>query len=295
MISFSQSAHSCHFQLHYRCRNCPNSEVNKVKTLEGLIEKRKLILIVEDEREIQLFLSELLKDTYKIITADNGIEALSKMKTEIPDLIITDVMMPIMGGIELCEKVKTNDQTCHVPIIMLTAKSTITQRIEGLESGANAYISKPFHPDHILIRVEKLLEERMRILKYLTQDNIIDSINDIPLQNDDKELLRAIIKTVRDHIDNENLHSQFLEEKLGISKSQLYRKIKQNFGFPPGDLIRTIRLKYAAELLRKSNLTVSEICYQSGFNNRSYFYREFKKMYATTPKNYQIKKNSISA
>ena len=273
----------------------PNSEVNKVKTLEGLIEKRKLILIVEDEREIQLFLSELLKDTYKIITADNGIEALSKMKTEIPDLIITDVMMPIMGGIELCEKIKTNDQTCHVPIIMLTAKSTITQRIEGLESGANAYISKPFHPDHILIRVEKLLEERMRILKYLTQDNIIDSINDIPLQNDDKELLRAIIKTVRDHIDNENLHSQFLEEKLGISKSQLYRKIKQNFGFPPGDLIRTIRLKYAAELLRKSNLTVSEICYQSGFNNRSYFYREFKKMYATTPKNYQIKKNSISA
>ncbi len=265
---------------------------SKMSSLEAFLEKRKVVLIVEDEREIQLFLNELLKEKYKIIIANNGVEALEKMKIEIPDLIITDVMMPIMDGIELCKKVKNDNNTCHIPVIMLTAKSSVQHRIEGLESGANSYIPKPFHPDHILVRVQKLLEERELILKHLSQDTFIEHIKDLPVNNDDKELLRNIIKLIRNNIDNENLQSLFIEEHLGISNSQLYRKIKQSFGFSPGDLIRTIRLKYAAELLRKSNFTVSEVCYKSGFNNRSYFYREFKKMYGSTPKNYQITNNS---
>ena len=136
--------------------------------------------------------------------------------------------------------------------------------------------------------MQKLLEERELILKHLSQDTFIENIKNLPVDNEDKELLRNVIKLIRSNIDNENLQSLFIEEQLGISNSQLYRKIKQNFGFSPGDLIRTIRLKYAAELLRKSNCTVSEVCYQSGFNNRSYFYREFKKMYSSTPKNYQL-------
>ncbi len=271
-----------------------NSEdtFNKMSTLEAFLEKRKVVLIVEDEREIQLFLNELLKEKYKIIIANNGFEAIEKMKNELPDIIITDVMMPVMDGIELCKKVKSDDKTCHIPVIMLTAKSSILHRIEGLESGANSYIPKPFHPDHILIRIQKLIEEKELILKHLSQDTFIEDIKDLPVHNDDKELLRNVIKLIRDNIDNENMQSLYIEEKLGISNSQLYRKIKQNFGFSPGDLIRTIRLKYAAELLRKSNCTVSEVCYQSGFNNRSYFYREFKKMYNSTPKNYQLQNNS---
>ena len=261
---------------------------NKMSSLEAFLEQRKVVLIVEDEKEIQLFLNELLKEKYKIIIANNGAEAIGIMKTEIPDIIITDVMMPIMDGIELCKKVKNDNKTCHIPVIMLTAKSSVLHRIEGLESGANSYIAKPFHPDHILIRVQKLLEERELILKHLSQDTFIENIKNLPVDNEDKELLRNVIKLIRSNIDNENLQSLFIEEQLGISNSQLYRKIKQNFGFSPGDLIRTIRLKYAAELLRKSNCTVSEVCYQSGFNNRSYFYREFKKMYSSTPKNYQL-------
>lgn len=271
-----------------------NSEdtFNKMSSLEAFLEKRKVILIVEDEREIQLFLNELLKEKYKIIIANNGAEAIEMMKNELPDLIITDIMMPLMDGIELCKKVKNDNRTCHIPVIMLTAKSSILHRIEGLESGANSYIPKPFHPDHILVRVQKLLEERELMLKHLSQDTFIDNIKNLQVHNDDKELLRNVIKLIRDNIDNENMQSLFIEEQLGISNSQLYRKIKQNFGFSTADLIRTIRLKYAAELLRKSNCTVSQVCYQSGFNNRSYFYREFKKMYYSTPKNYQLQNNS---
>ncbi|WP_142786328.1 hybrid sensor histidine kinase/response regulator transcription factor [Changchengzhania lutea] len=265
---------------------------NKMSSLEAFLEQRKVILIVEDEKEIQLFLNELLKEKYKILIANNGFEAIEMMKNELPDIIITDVMMPVMDGIELCEKVKKNNKTCHIPIIMLTAKSSILHRIEGLESGANSYIPKPFHPDHILVRVQKLIEERELIIKHLSQDTFIENINNLQVHNDDKELLRNVINLIRDNIDNENMQSLFIEKKLGISNSQLYRKIKQNFGFSPADLIRTIRLKYAAELLRKSNCTVSQVSYRSGFNNRSYFYREFKKMYSSTPKNYQIKNNS---
>ncbi|MGC1632171.1 MAG: hybrid sensor histidine kinase/response regulator transcription factor, partial [Gelidibacter sp.] len=268
---------------------------NKITALENLLNRKKSILIVEDEKEIHGFLNELLHEKYRIIIAFNGEEALAIIENEEPDIIISDVMMPKMNGIELCYKIKSTIKTCHIPFIMLTAKNTDMQHLQGLESGANAYIAKPFHPDHLLVRIDKLLEEKELILKHFTQDTILDSLIQLPVNNDDKEFLRQVVEIVRDNIENENLQSSFIEEKLAMSSSQLYRKIKQIFGFSPGDLIRTIRLKHAAELLIKSNLTVSEVCYQSGFNNRSYFYREFKKMYHSTPKEYQLRNNYISA
>jgi len=271
-----------------------NDTPEKLSSLSNIEDKRKVVLIVEDEREIQFFLKELLKEKYKILIANNGLEAIEIMKNGFPDIIVSDVMMPKMDGIELCKKVKRDIKTCHIPVIMLTAKNSVLHRIEGIESGANSYIPKPFNTDHLLVRIQKLLEERELILKHLTQDTFIDNIKNLPLENDEKELLRKVIELIRNNIENENLQSLFIEEKLGISSSQLYRKIKQIFGFSTGDLIRTIRLKHASELLRKSNFTVSEVCYKSGFNNRSYFYREFKKMYKSTPKNYQLKYNSTT-
>ncbi|MGO4816899.1 hybrid sensor histidine kinase/response regulator transcription factor [Flavobacterium sp. W22_SRS_FP1] len=262
---------------------------NKISTLDTVIDQRKRILIVEDEKEIHSFLNELLAEKYKISVAYNGIEALENIKTEIPDIIISDVMMPLMDGIEFCKKIKKDIQTCHIPFIMLTAKESVLHRIEGIESGANSYIPKPFHPDHLLIRIQKLLEEKELILKHFAQDNLSENLSALPIEKKEKEFIKKVINLIRKNIDNENLQSLFIEKELGMSNSQLYRKIKQLFGFSPGDLIRTIRLKHAAELLRKNVLTVSEICYLSGFNNRSYFYREFKKMYDITPKNYQLK------
>jgi len=265
---------------------------NKISSLDVLEDHRKKVLIVEDEKEIHQFLQDLLAEKYKIIVAYNGVEALEILENEIPDLIISDVMMPLMDGVELCKKIKTDIKTCHIPFIMLTAKDSVIHRIEGLESGANSYIPKPFYPDHLLVRIQKLLEEKELILKHFSQDTLIENLTTLPINNDEKDFIKKVIELIRDNIDNENLQSLFIEKELGISNSQLYRKIKQIFNFTPSDLIRTIRLKHAAELLRKNVLTVSEVCYQSGFNNRSYFYREFKKVYNITPKNYQLKYKS---
>lgn len=262
---------------------------NKISSLEILEDHRKKVLIVEDEKEIHHFLYDLLEEKYKIITAYNGVEALEILKNEIPDIIISDVMMPLMDGVELCKEIKTDINTCHIPFIMLTAKDSVIHRIEGLESGANSYIPKPFYPDHLLVRIQKLLEEKELILRHFSQDTLIENLTTMPINNDEKDFIKKVIELIRENIDNENLQSLFIEKELGISNRQLYRKITKIFNFTPSDLIRTIKLKHAAELLRKNVLTVSEVCYQSGFNNRSYFYREFKKVYHLTPKNYQLK------
>lgn len=269
-----------------------NDTPDKIASLEDIQDNRKTILLVEDEKEIHLFLNDLLGEIYKIIPVYNGLEALEVLEREMPDIIISDVMMPMMDGVELCKKIKQDIKTCHIPFIMLTAKDSVIHRIEGLDSGANSYIPKPFYPDHLLIRVQKLLEEKELLLKHFTQDTLTENLSKLPINNDEKDFVKKVIELIRSNIDNEDLQSLFIEKELGISNSQLYRKVKQIFGFTPGDLIRTIRLKYAAELLRKNVLTVSEVCYQSGFNNRSYFYREFNKMYNATPKNYQLKHKS---
>ena len=262
---------------------------NKILSLEELADNRKVILIVEDEKDIHLLLNELLSEKYKLIMAYNGLEAVKIIEDLEPDIIISDVMMPFMDGVELCHKIKNDLKTCHIPFIMLTAKDSIIHRIEGIESGANSYIPKPFYPDHLLVRIQKLLEEKELLSKHFSQDTLTENLATLPINTEEKDFIKKVIELIRNNIDNENLQSLFIEKELGISNSQLYRKIKQLFGFSPGDLIRTIRLKYAAELLRKNKLTVSEVCYKSGFNNRSYFYREFKKLYDQTPKNYQLK------
>lgn len=272
----------------------PEAIPDKISAIELAENKKKKVLIVEDEKEIHLYLKDLLSEKYKILTAYNGEEALEVIESEIPDIIISDVMMPLMDGVELCKKVKTDIRTCHIPFIMLTAKNSVMHRIEGLESGANSYIPKPFYPDHLLVRIQKLLEEKELILRHFTQDAIIEDLSSIPVNNDEKAFIKSVIDLIRKNIDSENLDNAYIEKNLGISSSQLYRKTKEIFGLSPGDLIRTIRLKHAAELLRKNLLTVSEVCYKSGFNNRSYFYREFKKMYSTTPKNYQLQYKSRS-
>jgi len=263
-------------------------EPNKVTSLNSILTDQKTILIVEDDREIHVLLNELLKGEYTILSAYNGIEALAIIKLNRPDIIISDIMMPEMDGIELCKIIKENIKTAAIPFIMLTSKNSILNRIDGLESGANSYIPKPFHPDHLIIRIQKLLKEKESIQNYFSQDSIINLKNYL-VNNEEKYFMEKVVAFIHSNIENENLQSLLLEKELGMSNSQLYRTIKQLFDFTPSDLIRTIRLKHAAELLQKSSLTVSEICYQSGFNNRSYFYREFKKMYGITPKNYQIK------
>lgn len=247
-----------------------------------------LILVVEDDPEIQYLLEELLGGLYSIQTASHGAEALVHIKRREPDLILCDVMMPVMDGVEFCRQVKENPNSCHIPLVMLTAKDSMAHKMEGIQSGANDYISKPFQPDYLLMRIQKLLEEKQRILEHFTQDSPFEDLTGLVMGDGDRVLVENLIDLIRNNLENDGLQSGFLEGELGISSTQLYRKTKELMGFSPGDLIRTIRLRHAAELLRKTRLTVSEVCYRSGFNNRSYFYREFKKLYHKTPKEYQL-------
>ncbi len=269
-----------------------DKHLNKSSSLDSILNMKKTVLIVEDEREIQKLLIELLKEQYSILIASNGVEALEIIKKKIPDIIISDVMMPEMDGLEFCRRIRNKNETCHIPFIMLTAKNSVINRIEGIESGANSFISKPFYPDHLLIRVQKLIEEKEKLKSHFSKGSFIENVTSLPVDDNDKEFMRKVIEMIQANIESENLQSLYLEQELGMSSSHLYRKVKQLFGLAPGDLIRSIRLKHAAELLRKSSLTVSEVCYKCGFNNRSYFYREFKKMYHITPKVYQIKNTS---
>src|SRR5690606_37976492 len=151
-----------------------------------------------------------------------------------------------------------------------TAKDSMAHKMEGIQSGANDYISKPFQPDYLLMRIQKLLEEKQRILEHFTQDSPFEDLTGLVMGDGDRVLVENLIDLIRNNLENDGLQSGFLEGELGISSTQLYRKTKELMGFSPGDLIRTIRLRHAAELLRKTRLTVSEVCYRSGFNNRSY-------------------------
>ncbi|WP_106542958.1 hybrid sensor histidine kinase/response regulator transcription factor [Prolixibacter denitrificans] len=279
-------------QLHHiltESKSQPDDGQEKVRTLETLEKKQKTLLIVEDEPDIHQLLDGMLKDKYRLLTAYNGVEALKVMETEMPDLIISDVMMPQMDGTELCKQLKTDLKTCHIPIILLTAKSSVAHRIEGLESGANSYIPKPFHPQHLEVRIEKLLEERDRIARYFQQGNGLENHIQLSVAEEDQQFIDKVMEIIRQHIDDEKLQATFLENEMGMSSSQFYRKLKQVSGMSPGDMIRSMRLKHAAQLLKTSSQTVTEVFYQSGFNNRSYFYREFQKMFGIPPKQYQLK------
>jgi signal transduction histidine kinase/DNA-binding response OmpR family regulator/ligand-binding sensor domain-containing protein len=265
---------------------------HKLQTLEQYGDKsEKYILVVEDDPEVQELLGQLLEGKYLVSMTSHGMEALEKLKGREPDLIISDVMMPVMDGVELCKRIKGNLDTCHIPFIMLTAKDSIKNKLEGIDSGANDYISKPFHPDYLSLRIQKLLEERERIQKHFSQGAPFEDLVGSAKEDEDRAFIQELIDVITKNLDNENLQSSFLEHTLGISTSNLYRKTKELLGFSPGDLIRTMRLRHAAQLLQKTSLTVSEVCFRCGFNNRSYFHREFKKLYHKTPKEYQLNHN----
>jgi len=209
------------------------------------------------------------------------------MNKMIPHLIVSDIMMPDMNGLELCNVVKNTPNTCHIPFIILTARGTVEQKIEGYEVGADAYIPKPFHAEHLLVRIRKLLEYQEKLYTLFSQDQFSDKISDAGLKESDKSFIEQLVKIIENNLDNESLDAAFIEKELAVSRTALYRKLKSLSNMTPGELIRNIRLQEAARLLKSTDLTVSEIFYRTGFNNQSYFYREFKKMYSFSPNEFR--------
>jgi len=248
---------------------------------------RKNILIVEDDSAIRYLLKDVLKDDYIIYEAEDGQKALEFILKVLPDLIICDVMMPNMSGLELCNKVKDAPSTCHIPFVILSARSDIEHHTEGYEVGADAYIAKPFHTENLKVRVRKLLEAKQRLHDYFKNDIPANTTALTDLPDTDKEFLAKLVKIIEDNLADEELNASTLEKEMLLSKMQLYRKLKVITDMTPGEFIKNVRLKNAAQLLTATQLTVTEIFYRTGFNNQSYFFREFKKRYNCAPNEYR--------
>ncbi|MBQ5415996.1 MAG: substrate-binding domain-containing protein [Bacteroidales bacterium] len=238
---------------------------------------RPTILVVDDNSDLREFIGTLLQGEYRIIKASDGKEALDKATRELPDLVVSDVMMPVMDGLGLCKALKGQFSTSHIPVILLTAKSLEEQRAEGYDSGADAYISKPFSEKVLLSRIGNLLKSRILLKEHYLETGESASR---PQENDFLSRFRA---KVQEHISDENLSVEQIGSEIGLSRVQLYRKVKALTGYSPVELVRITRLKAAAEMLKTTDKTISEIAYAVGFGTPSYFSKCFKELFGRQP------------
>ncbi|MBP7507097.1 MAG: response regulator [Prolixibacteraceae bacterium] len=247
------------------------------------------ILLVEDNPDIRFYLKDNLKSDYFILEAVNGQEAWDIILQEMPDLIVSDIMMPVMDGLELCQKIKTDNRTSHTPVILLTAKTTDQQKFEGLETGADDYITKPFNFEMLELRIKTLIEQRHK-LRQLYQQNFDLQPSEISITSLDEKFLRKIKTITENNMHEPNFSVEKLSSEFGISRAHLYNKLVALTGKTPIEFIRILRIRRAAQLLEKSQLTVMEIAYKVGFNDPRYFTKHFKSEYNMTPSQY-AKKN----
>jgi signal transduction histidine kinase/ligand-binding sensor domain-containing protein/DNA-binding NarL/FixJ family response regulator len=249
---------------------------------------KKRILLVEDNAEIRSYITEILGSGYVIDEAGDGKTGLQLATEKEYHLIITDLMMPVMDGLEMCKQLRMNIETDHIPIIMLTAKSTIENRIEGLNAGADSYISKPFHPEHLTVRVSKLIEQRELFRERFSKKISLESIQNQSTQAEspNEQFLQKAITVILDKMVDSDFNGDALAAELYISRMGLHRKVKALTGQSTGEFIRNVRLKRACELLAIPGKSISEVCYEVGFNSPSYFTTCFTETYKMTPSEY---------
>ena len=244
----------------------------------------KKLLIVEDHDELRDYLKFIFKD-FTVIEAANGKEGLEKAKKESPDIIISDIMMPLMDGLEMCEKIKTDFSTSHIPVILLTAKADIQHKIKGVETGADAYIEKPFNTEYLKAVVNNLLQQRERIRKKFSEEPDME-IKEATVCASDRKFIEKTRSIIEQNIGNADFSIEMLGKELGLSRSQLFRKFNVLFNLKPNELIKTEKLKYAKKLLLSGNYNVNEVAEMAGFKSTSYFITSFKKHYGKTPSSF---------
>ena len=246
-----------------------------------------LLLIVDDNEDFRIFMRYSLELQYRVKLVVNGKEAWEMMQEELPDLVISDVMMPQMDGNELCRLIKQDKRTAHIPVILLTARQNTEAKLEGLQTGADDYVTKPFNMTILVLRIRKLIE----LSRYhrVTQGMIDPAPSEIVITSLDEKLIEKAIKYVEDNMSRTELSVEELSRELGMSRVHLYKKLLQITGKTPIEFIRVIRLKRAAQLLRESQLHVSEVAFEVGFNNPKYFSRYFKDEFGVLPSVYQEK------
>jgi len=264
--------------------------VSKILVGDNANEKDSRILIVEDNNEVRSFLKENLESTFNILEAEDGLAGLNLAVKDLPDVIISDIMMPGMNGKELCKKLKNDERTSHIPVIMLTARASSHDKIEGLECGADDYIFKPFSMEEVRVRIRNLIEQKERLRKKYSEYIGIDWSR-ITITTLDEQFLKKVTNTIEEHLHEFNFDVGALKDKMAMSESTLYKKLKALTGESPNGLIRLMRLKKAASLIREGDRNITGILMEVGFSNPSYFTRCFKAYFGVTPKAYQ-KSNS---
>jgi signal transduction histidine kinase/DNA-binding response OmpR family regulator/streptogramin lyase len=246
----------------------------------------KDILIVEDNADLRTYIRENLPGEYKIIEAKDGREGLEKARSLIPDMVISDIMMPGMDGMELCGKLKSDERTSHVPVILLTAKSTLSDKIEGLGEGADDYISKPFDLAELKARIRNLLEQREK-LKQKYSGMVGLDWDTMSVTTLDEKFLKKITTIISERMDDSEFNVGVLQDEMAMSRVNLFRKLKALTGDTPSGLIKTLRLKTAAKMLEKGEESITHIALNTGFSNSSLFAQVFKKEYGMTPGEYR--------
>ncbi len=241
------------------------------------------VLIIDDNEDIRNYLKHLLSTDYVVETAVDGQDGLNKARQIIPDAVVCDVMMPVMDGWECCRRLKDEWQTSHIPVMMLTACTLDEQRVKGFDCGADAYIAKPFSPDMFKARLRNLIANRSRLKAFFTDQTAITTSDVSELDKGFAERLRKILE---DNLKNADFNVEDMASEMGMARSQLYRKVKSLMGYTPNELLRVARLKKAAELLRRTEMSVAEIAYEVGFSTPSYLTRCFKEYFGVKPKEY---------
>lgn len=243
------------------------------------------ILLVDDEHDILDYVSSILENDYDITTADNAENAFAILKDKHTDLIVSDVMMKGMDGFELCSIVKNDVNYSHIPIILLTAKNSLQAKIEGLESGADAYVEKPFSPQYLKVQIANLLKNRSKLREYFA-NSPLTHLKTIAHTKEDERFLEKLHDCIQQHIENAELDVDIIATSLTMSRSTLYRKIKAISDLSPNELINLIRLKKAAELIAKGENQVGEIYSLVGYSSHKYFSALFQKQFGLTPFEY---------
>jgi YesN/AraC family two-component response regulator len=249
--------------------------------------RRMTLVIAEDDEEIRNYLENELSSDYEVHACTNGREALGEIIRTKPDLVLSDIMMPEMDGNTLCTRLKTNPNTNSIPVVLLTAKSRDEDKLEGLETGADAYIVKPFNMDILRRTIINLINKhRLLRLKYERNDNLEEQVDEIRLKSPDEKLLERIMECINKNLNNSDLSVDMIADTVGISRVHLHRKMKDLTGQTPHDFIRNIRLKKAAQLLANQGMNVTEVMYACGFANSASFSTVFKKFYGMSPRDY---------
>jgi DNA-binding response OmpR family regulator len=248
-------------------------------------DSREIILVVEDHPEMRRYIRSVLEDQFIVVEVENGVEGFERATREIPDLIITDTMMPLMDGHELSQAIKSDERTSHIPVIMLTAKATLENKLVGLSSGVDSYLTKPFNALELEASIRALLVERKRLRKLFSKQLLV-APKEVSVNSLDQQFLQKVMDMLERQYGDSTFGVPQMQKALVMSKTQLHRKLTAITNQSPGEFLRNFRLQRAAQILAQKGETVTQVAYAVGFENIPYFTKCFKDLFGVNPSQY---------